>query len=133
MRFLVASLLLTLSAPALAEGGAAAKVAALLAGYEYVPTASDWARVGDAAIDVLIKRASDGRRDLLDRARSVSSLAHFPTKQVRAWLTTLRDDEAAPEVLRRKATAALDHAFPKSDPATRTPKPTLPDKTKGSP
>lgn len=99
------------------------RVDALLAGYEYVPTASDWARVGDEAIPVLLKRADDDRRDLLDRARAVSSLGHFPTKAVRAWLTALRDDPAVAPVLRRKARAALDHAFPPM-PAGR-PRPTV--------
>ncbi len=110
MRFIVAVLLLTCSlTPAWADESVDAKVDALLAGYEYVPTASDWQRVGDGAAAVLMKRAADSKRDLVDRARAVSSLSHFPTKAVRAWLTTLQADSRAPEVLRRKATAALTH------------------------
>lgn len=111
--------LVTLPTAAFADGGADAEVDALLAGYEFVPTAADWRRVGDDAAPILMKRAGEAGRDLLDRARAVSSLAHFPTTAVRAWLTALVADASAPDVLRRKATAALVHAFP---PAT-APKP----------
>ena len=92
--------------------GVQAKVDALLAGSEFVPTASDWNRVGPEAAAALMKRASEPNRDLLDRARSVSALAHFATKDVRTWLRALQADAAAPSVLRRKAQAALTHAFP---------------------
>ncbi|MFO0746122.1 MAG: hypothetical protein U1F43_10670 [Myxococcota bacterium] len=91
------------------------QVRTLLSGYEKVPSADDWARLGppEAVSAELVRIASGARADAhaLLAARATSSLAHFPLPSVRAFLEArVRDTSARPQ-LRGKAAIALARAF----------------------
>lgn len=87
------------------------QVEELLAGYEYVPKAEDWARIGPQAAIVLRQIAADPKAQSSKRARAVSSLAHFPQDDNQTFLTELLQKDTNPALLRRKAIRALAVAF----------------------
>lgn len=93
------------SGVALADEGA--RVEGLLSGYELVPTAEDWAKVGDPASVAarLMALADDGAR-AVTQVRAMSSLAHFPTPAVEAFLGARAMDEARSPRIRGKAAIA---------------------------
>ncbi len=111
-----------MAAPAVAQEGAAeeaqsvdpkvvSQVKELLAGYEYTPTAADWARIGDDAAVVLRQIAADESARATQRARAVSSLAHFPGDETRVFLKDLLAQDGSPALLRRKAIRAMAVGF----------------------
>ncbi|MCC6620689.1 MAG: hypothetical protein IT385_05515 [Deltaproteobacteria bacterium] len=88
-----------------------ASVATMLAGYEHVPSAADWARVGPPAevAAALMDVAHTGK--VIAAARATSSLAHFPRPEVQAFLAARVGDAALRPTLRGKAAIALGRAF----------------------
>ena len=109
--YLLVTILLLQTTPVLADPAVDARVDALLSGYEYVPTAKDWAGVGEGVQAVLLARAVDATAPLTRRARAVSALVHFPTEAVRKRLEAWLADAKAPPIIRRKAAAVLGAAF----------------------
>ncbi len=80
----------------------------LLSGYEYVPKAEDWARVG-AAGDVaqeLMGVADDTTAASFKRSRALSSLSHFPSTAVETYLGQRALDTKLAPGLRGKAVIA---------------------------
>jgi len=108
--FLLA-VLTCLTVPAYGDPGLETKVRGLLSGYEFVPTQGDWDKLGPGAAEALAALVDAPAGDLVLRARAVSSLAHFPTPEVRKRLELWLADGTLPELLRRKAAAALGAAF----------------------
>lgn len=90
---------------ALADEGA--RVEGLLSGYELVPTAEDWAKAGDpvSVAARLMVLADDGARGVT-QVRAMSSLAHFPTPEVEAFLGARATDVTRSPRIRGKAAIA---------------------------
>lgn len=91
--------------------GVRSSVAALLAGYEKVPTAADFKKIGPS--DVVARelmRLADGK-GLVLRLRATSSLAHLPTPAVRTFLSRRIHQDALGTRLRGKALLALGAGF----------------------
>lgn len=79
----------------------------LLSGYEYVPTAEDWARAGSPAeVAAELMRIADDPTQGVQRQRALSSLAHFPGPATEAFLSARAGDPATPTRLRGKALIA---------------------------
>ena len=97
--------------PALAASAAQppvdSAVDALLSGYELVPTAADWARVGSTD-DVAAKlmAVADDPGAGVAQVRAMSSLAHFPSLAVLTFLDSHARDASLPARLRGKALIA---------------------------
>jgi len=89
------------------------RVKALLSGYEHVPSAEDWARVGppDEVARALMGFVSEPGAKTVFAARATSSLAFFPRPEVGRFLEGRVTDERLPATLRGKAGIALAAAF----------------------
>jgi len=109
----ISGALVALAAPiaSAAPSDPRASIETMLAGYEHVPTAADWARLGepDAVVAVLVDLTRTGRT--LTAARATSSLAHFPRPEVRSFLAARVADPTLRATLRGKAAIALARAF----------------------
>lgn len=77
------------------------------AGFEFVPTAKHFARLGPTASPALLELAGDASAHLLVRARAVSAMAYMEDPRTVAWVAALLEDPEAPSVLRRKAALVL--------------------------
>ncbi|MFL5318668.1 MAG: HEAT repeat domain-containing protein [Myxococcaceae bacterium] len=84
-----------------------AKVMALLSGYEYVPTAEDWKRVGPGALDVLAEIAADSTQLPTRRTRAVACMGQLDTPKASERLTTLVTNEKLEPQYRGTAIEAL--------------------------
>jgi len=83
----------------------------LLSGYEAVPSATDWARVGPAEqVAAALMALVQSERTII-AARATSSLDHFARPEVRVFLEARLDDHNLPLTLRGKAAIALAGAF----------------------
>lgn len=89
----------------------ATQVKELLAGFEYVPTREDWAKLGPQAAGVLRQIAADPTASATTRARAVSSLGYFPEAGTESFLTALLAADDQPSLLRRKSLRALAFGF----------------------
>jgi hypothetical protein len=89
------------------------RVRALLSGYEHVPTAEAWAKVGDAAevSQALMAIATEPGARTITAARATSSLGFFPRPEVATFLVQRTGDERLDATLRGKAAIALGLAF----------------------
>ncbi len=90
-----------------------ARVRALLSGYEHVPTAEDWARIGpaDEVARILMALVDEPNAKTVFAARATSSLALFPRAEVGRFLQRRVGDEGLAATLRGKAGIALAAAF----------------------
>lgn len=89
------------------------RVRALLSGYEHVPSAEDWKKVGEPA-DVaaaLMAIAAEPNAKTMTAARATSSLGFFPRPEVSAFLVSRMADEKLAPTLRGKAAIAVGLAF----------------------
>jgi len=82
-------------------------------GYELVPTAEDFARLGPGLEGALIALLSDPKNDLLLQARVVSSLINVPTPRTETALLRLIENPVLPSLLRRKAALVLGESYGK--------------------
>lgn len=80
---------------------------ALLSGYEFVPSATHFQRIGPRAEARLIVLAAARHEDVLIRARAASALVHMTGDGSRDALVALAADTEAPSVVRRKAVLSL--------------------------
>lgn len=76
-------------------------------GYEFVPTAADYQRLGPRLGPALVGLADDAAVALTARARAVSAMTYAHDAATLAHLTQLLEDPAQPSLLRRKAALAL--------------------------
>lgn len=90
-----------------------ARVRALLSGYELVPKAEDWDKVGSAeevsAAFMAIAEKPEGQT--VTAARALASLGRYPRPEVATFLEARVVDERLPVGLRGKAALALAVAF----------------------
>lgn len=95
------------------DGAVDQRVRQLLNGYEYVPTAADWARAGTPAevSAALMRLAAKPEGQTLAAVRATSSLAYFPRPEVATFLEGRVGNEALSPTLRGKAAIALGLAF----------------------
>jgi hypothetical protein len=103
-----------LTGPALAEpqgeqARVTARVSALLAGFEHVPTEADWKAAGpeELVATALLQVATDAGARASSRARALSAMRYVPTEPVKAHLTALVKDSGADALLRSKAALTL--------------------------
>lgn len=87
------------------------QIDALMGGYEYVPPASAWTRLGPEAASRLRVIAEDTHQLPSKRLRAVSALALFPTSETRAFLEQILANEQASSLMRRKAALSLAAGF----------------------
>lgn len=89
------------------------RVRAMLSGYEHVPGAEDWQKVGEPA-DVaaaLMAIATEPNAKTMTAARATSSLGFFPRPEVATFLVGRMADERLAATLRGKAAIAAGLAF----------------------
>ncbi len=82
-------------------------------GYEFVPTAEHFARLGPGLEGALVALLSDPHNDLLLKARVVSSLINVSTPRTETALLRLLENPAMPSLLRRKAALVLGESYGK--------------------
>lgn len=101
----------TQNAPA--ESEVDRRVKELLSGYEHVPSAEDWARIGtpEEVSAALVRIAASPEGQTLTAARATSSLANFPRPEVARFLEQRIADPKAHPSLRGKAAIALAAGF----------------------
>jgi hypothetical protein len=89
------------------------RVRELLSGYEYVPSAADWARIGTPAevAAALMRLAAKPEGQTLAAVRATSSLAYFPRPEVATFLEKRIGDDTLSPTLRGKAAIALGLGF----------------------
>lgn len=98
-------------AAAPAGAGVDQAVDTLLSGYELVPTEADWAKAGPPeAVAARLMALADDAGAGTAQMRAMSSLAHFPTPAVVAFLKARATDAARPVALRGKAAIAWVYA-----------------------
>ncbi len=90
-----------------APEGLSASVHALLSGYEYVPSKSDWDRLGPAAFDELAKIWKDSAQKPTTRSRAVSSLALVTSPGAEPLLKSILQDVSIDAKYRSVAAMAL--------------------------
>lgn len=83
------------------------EVKELLSGIEFVPSHSDWKRLGPAAAEVLRDIAKSPRTLATTRGRAISALVHFSGAESYDTLTAVLKSSKAPKVLKRKAIHVL--------------------------
>ncbi len=91
----------------IAPEGISASVNALLSGYEYVPSKSDWDRLGPAAFDELAKIWKDPAQKPTTRSRAVSSLALVNSPDAEPLLKSILSDVSVEAKYRSVAALAL--------------------------
>jgi len=89
------------------------RVKDMLSGYEHVPSAADWARVGtpEEVSAALVRIAAKPEGQTLAAARATSSLSFFPRPEVARFLEQRIADPKALAALRGKAAIALAGGF----------------------
>ncbi len=113
----VALLCLGVTAPAAAQvptaglDAARKTVEAWFAGYEFVPGPAHIKAVGPALEPALVSVALDPSRDLLVRARAVSTLVHTPGDLAEQALVQILEAPEAEGLLKRKAVRVLADAW----------------------
>jgi len=105
---LLLAIWLPLSAAASAPSDA---LVALLDGIEQSPTAEQLTALGEGVEAALMAVASDGEMPRSRRGRALTSLAFFPTTEVRSFLDGQLADGDNNGLLRRKAAYALGAGF----------------------
>lgn len=76
-------------------------------GFEFVPRAEHYARLGPAAAPALIALAGDDAEHPVVRARAISAMVHLDDGASVEALAALLEDGDAPSILRRKAALVL--------------------------
>jgi len=103
-----------LLAPALASAQAAPsreQVRAMLSGIEDTPTETDWRRLGDGALPVLIDLYTDRTAPGFVRLRAVGATAAFPRAATRTFLLAVANAEGQSDLFVREAVNALARGF----------------------
>jgi len=80
---------------------------AWFAGFEFVPTAAHFERLGERLEPALVAIATDAAANVLVRARALSSMIYADGAASERVLVALLGDPAAPSILRRKAALVL--------------------------
>ncbi len=76
-------------------------------GFEFVPRAEHFARLGPAAAPALIALAGDAAEHPVVRARALSAMVHLDDPASLSTLAALLESPDAPSLLRRKAALVL--------------------------
>jgi HEAT repeat protein len=97
------------SPPAATPENVRAKVEALLAGYEYVPTAEDWKKLGPVALKVLDEIYANPKELPTKRSRAVASMGQVDHPEAARHLSAIMKDTSAPSEYRSTAVAAYAH------------------------
>ena len=89
------------------------RVRAMLGGYEHVPTAEEWAKLGkpEDVAAALMALATEPGVKTVTAARATSSLGYFPRPEVSTFLVARMGNEQLPATLRGKAAIAAALAF----------------------
>ena len=80
-------------------------------GYEFVPSAADFKRVGPHLESALIGLVGDGQQPLHIRARAISALVYSPSNTASMALVMLAESTTAESLLRRKAVRVLGEVY----------------------
>jgi hypothetical protein len=95
------------SPPGVDAASAKRTLASWFRGYEFVPTAADYQRLGPRLGPALVGLAEDTGLALTARARAVSAMTYAHDAATLGHLTGLLDAPSQPSILRRKAALAL--------------------------
>lgn len=114
MRLLLMIVVVVLGSSAVAappDPKVVASAKTLISGYEKVPNAGDWARIGSPEeVSAALMALAQTERTLMS-ARATASLGFFARSDVRVFLEARLDDRALHPSLRGKAAIALAGAF----------------------
>lgn len=115
MRLFIVLILASMPAIASAQAPTAAAAQATLTqwfnGYEFVPDAADFKRVGPHLEPALLSLIADAQQPLHIRARAISALVYSPSTKAGIALAIVAEAADAESLLRRKAVRVLGEVY----------------------